>query len=90
MLKTNISDVSGYCVIDPDGVQGENPFTVYCNMSGEGGVGVTVVSHNSESRTHVTGVDNDDNYERDIQYVGFSLFQLKELTEASTGVSAIQ
>lgn len=43
MLKTNISDVSGYCVIDPDGVQGENPFTVYCNMSGEGGVGVTVV-----------------------------------------------
>ena len=84
VVKTNISDVSGYYVIDPDGVQGENPFTVYCNMSGEGGVGVTVVSHNSESRTHVGGVDDGDDYERDIQYVGSSLSQLKELTEAST------
>ena len=84
VVKANISDVSGDYVIDPDGVQGENPFTVYCNMTGQGSVGVTVVSHNSESRTHVTGDGDDDKYVRDIQYIGSSFSQLKGLTEAST------
>ena len=84
VVKANISEESGDYVIDPDGVQGENPFTVYCNMTSQGGVGVTVVSHNSESKTHVTGDDDDDNYERDIQYIGSSLSQLAGLTEVST------
>jgi len=39
-------------------------------MSGQGGIGVTVVSHNSESRTHVTAVEDDDNYVRDIHDIG--------------------
>ena len=29
------------------------PFTVYCNMIHKNGVGVTVISHDSESRTKV-------------------------------------
>ena len=82
-VKANISEVSGDYVIDPDGVQGEAPFTVYCNMTGQGGVGVTVVSHDSESRTHVKGYEKYGNYSRDIHYIGSSLSQLKGLTEAS-------
>jgi len=31
-VKTDISDASDDYVIDPDGEQGEAPFTVYCNM----------------------------------------------------------
>lgn len=83
-MKVNISEVSGEYVIDPDGVQGENPITVYCDMFDQGGVGVTVVSHDSGSRTHFTGVNNDDNYKRDIQYIGSSFSQLAGPTEAST------
>ena len=40
-------------IIDPDGKGGVAPFSVYCDMSDKGGVGVTVISHDSESRTHV-------------------------------------
>lgn len=83
VVKTNISEENGDYVIDPDGAQGENPFPVCCDMISQGGVGVTVVSHNSESRTHVTEDDHDD-YERDIQYVGSSFSQLAGLTIAST------
>ena len=82
-VKAHISDVSGDYVIDPDGLQGEAPFTVYCDMIGQGGVGVTVVSHNSESRTHVNGFESYASYSRDIQYIGSSLSQLTGLTEVS-------
>ena len=44
---------SGNYMIDPDGKGGVTPFSVYCDMSDKGGVGVTVISHNSEIRTHV-------------------------------------
>jgi len=63
VLKANISDASSVYVLDSDG---ENT----CEMSGQGGIGVTVVSHNSESRTHVTAVEDDDNYVRDIHDIG--------------------
>ena len=33
VVKKDISGVSGDYVIDPDGVQDENPFTVYCDMT---------------------------------------------------------
>ena len=82
-VKTNICDVSGDYVIDPDGEQGEAPFTVYCNMTDKGGVGVTAVSHDSENRTHVNGFEAPGSYRRDIHYIGSSLSQLKGLTEAS-------
>ena len=46
---------SGKYVIDPDGKGGVVLFSVYCDMSDKGGVGVTVISHDSESRTHIKG-----------------------------------
>ena len=36
---------SGNYIIDPDGKGGVTPFSVYCDMSDKGGVGVTVISH---------------------------------------------
>ena len=59
VLKANINNESGVYVIDPDD---ENP----CDMSGQGVIGVTVVNHSSEIRTHVTAVEDDDKYEQDI------------------------
>ena len=82
-VKKNISDVSGDYVIDPNGVHGEAPFPVYCNMTDKGGVGVTVVSHDSESRTHVTGFDPRGGYSRDVHYITASISQLKALIEVS-------
>ena len=58
--------VSGNYKIDPDGAGGLAPFTVYCDMSDKNGVGVTVISHNSESRTHVQGFESAGSYSRDI------------------------
>ena len=82
-VKANISDNSGDYIIDPDGVKGEAPFTVYCNMTGQGGVGVTVVSHDSENRTHVNEYEASGSYSCDIHYIGSSLSQLKGLTKVS-------
>ena len=83
IVKQNTSDVSGDYIIDPDGEQGEAPFTVYCNMTDKKGVGVTVVSHDSENRTHVIGFDGSGTYKRGIHYISASLFQMKGLTEVS-------
>ena len=82
-LKANISDVSGDYLIDPDGDLGEDPFPVYCNMTDKGGVGVTVVSHNSENRTQVKGYDGPGKYSLDVHYRSANISQLKALTEAS-------
>ena len=59
-------------MIDPDGEGGLAPFSVYCDMTDRKGVGVTVISHNSESRTLVKGYE--------AQYTGASLSQLASLT----------
>ena len=82
-LKANISDVSGDYLIDPDGDLGEDPFPVYCNMTDKGGVGVTVVSHNSENRTQVIGYNGHGEYSLDVHYRSANISQLKALTEAS-------
>jgi len=76
--------VSGNYKIDPDGAGGLAPFTVYCDMSDENGVGVTVISHDSERRTHVNGYSGRNTYSRDIHYTGASLSQLASLTRVSS------
>ena len=61
---TSCSDLKSRCrektssnyITDPDEKGGVVPFSVYCDMSDKGGVGVTVISHDSESRTHVNSV----------------------------------
>ena len=83
-IRKYVSSVSGNYVIDPDGAGGLDPFTVYCNMTDKNGVGVTVVSHDSESRTYVKGYKEPGSYSRDIHYIGASLSQLASLTRISS------
>ena len=84
VIRKYVSSVSGNYVIDPDGVGGLAPFTVYCDMSDKSGVGVTVISHDSERRTHVNGYGSQGSYSRDIHYTGASLSQLASLTRVSS------
>ena len=83
VIRKYVSSSSGNYVIDPDGAGGLAPFTVYCDMSDKNGVGVTVISHDSESRTLVDGYDGDGGYSRSIHYSGASLSQLASLTDVS-------
>ena len=84
VIRKYVSSVSGNYVIDPDGKGELAPFTVYCDMSDKSGVGVTVISHDSESRTLVDGCDPVGCYSRDIHYTGASLSQLASLTRVSS------
>ena len=84
VIKKYVSSVSGNYVIDPDGEGGLAPFTVFCDMTDKSGVGVTVISHDSESRTHVKGCEDRGCYSRDIHYTGASLSQLASLTRVSS------
>ena len=56
-------------------------------MSDKGGVGVTVISHDSESRTHVNSVNppcsSPGCYSKDVTYTGVSTAQLAALTRVS-------
>ena len=84
VVKKYVSSVSGNYVIDPDGKGGLAPFTVFCDMADKSGVGVTVISHDSERRTHVSGCNPSGCYSRDIHYTGASLSQLASLTRVSS------
>ncbi|XP_068724005.1 neurexin-4-like [Montipora capricornis] len=53
-------------------------------MTVKNGVGVTIISHDSESRTHVQGCAPAGCYSRDINYNGASLSQLAILTNISS------
>ena len=72
-------------IIDPDG-EGSLPplYDVTCDMSDKNGVGVTVISHDSETRTLVDGCNRPGCYSRNIQYSGASYQQLASLTRVST------
>ena len=84
VIKKYTGSASGNYVIDPDGAGGLAPFTVYCDMSDKNEAGVTVISHDSESRTHVTGCNPAGCYSRDIHYIGVNLPQLASLTRVSS------
>ena len=87
VIRKYVSSVSGNYVIDPDGKGGLAPFTVYCDMADKNGVGVTVISHDSESRTKVRdglGYGGQGSYSRDIHYYGASFSQLASLTRVSS------
>ena len=77
---------SGNYKIDPDGKGGVTPFSVYCDMGDMRGVGVTIISHDSESRTHVgniPGCSGPGCYTKDVRYTGVSTAQLAALTRVS-------
>ena len=75
---------SGTYLIDPDGKGTLAPFNVTCNMTDKNGVGVTVISHDRETRTLVDGFESPGSYSRDIHYTGTSLSQLASLTKISS------
>ena len=77
---------SGYYIIDPDGEGGVTPFKVYCDMNEKSGIGVTVISHDSERRTHVgniPGCGYGGCYRKDVTYSGATSNQLTALTKVS-------
>ena len=49
------------------------------DMSDKGGVGVTVISHDSENRTLVDGYEAGESYSRNIHYKGANISQLVSL-----------
>ena len=86
VLRKHVDSISRNYVIDPDGEGGLAPFTVFCDMTDKNGVGVTVISHDSETRTKVRdglGYGGRGSYSRDIHYTGASLSQLASLTRVS-------
>ena len=87
VIRKYVSSVSGNYVIDPDGAGGLAPFTVYCDVTDKNGVGVTVISHDSESRWYVYhgyGWSGQGTYSRSIRYTGASTSQLASLTRVSS------
>ena len=77
---------SGNYIIDPDGTCGVTPISVYCDMSDKGGFSVTVVSHESESRTYVKNIPGCSHcgcYRKDVIYAGATTAQLATLTRVS-------
>ena len=87
VIRKYVSSVSGNYVIDPDGSGGLAPFTVYCDVTDKNGVGVTVISHDSESRWYVYhgyGWSGQGTYSRSIRYTGGSMSQLACLTSLLT------
>ena len=83
VMRKYVSSSSRNYVIDPDGAGGLAQFTVYCDMSDKNGVGMTVVSHDSESRTLVDRYGGDGEYSHSFHYSGASLSQLASLTAVS-------
>lgn len=73
--------------IDPDGEGGNYSFTVECDMIAENGVGLTVISHDSEARMQVNGFEAHGSYSRDVVYFGAGLHSLAQLA-GLTAVSA--
>ncbi|KAK6490383.1 versican core protein-like isoform X1 [Huso huso] len=74
---------SGRYVIDPDGVgQGVFQFEVYCDMTSNPTTGITVVSHDSESRMRVAPCEEQGCYGRELKYEA-DLIQINALTRVS-------
>lgn len=85
MKKLDPTAQNGTYIIDPDGDGGLPPlFGVTCDMSDQNGVGVTVISHDSETRNLVTGCDGPGCYTRNVHYTGATLPQLASLTRVSS------
>ena len=86
-IKSGRSRSSSGNYIINDGQGGVTPFSVYSDMRDKGGVAVTIISHDSESRTHVNSVSPECRpagcYSKDVSYTGVSTAQLAALTRVS-------
>ena len=61
LKKAHPTATSGNYTIDSDGEGDLEPFSVYCDMTNKNGVGVTVISHDSESKTFLNGFEGQGN-----------------------------
>ena len=68
LLIKHPSTPSGMYYINPEGLGSSPLVQVYCNMTSKNGVGVTVIGHNSGSRTLVKGYEAPGSYKRKINY----------------------
>ncbi|MGH0143510.1 UNVERIFIED_CONTAM: hypothetical protein FKN15_009452 [Acipenser sinensis] len=74
---------SGRYAIDPDRVgQGVFQFEVYCDMTSNLTTGITVASHDSESRMRVAPCEEQGCYGRELKYEAH-LIQINALTRVS-------
>ena len=79
-IKSHSSQaVSASYIIDSDGEGGYEPFTVCCDMTDQNEAGVTVVSHDSESRTLVDDYEGKGTYERHVHYIAPGLTSVAQL-----------
>ena len=68
LLKKIPSSGSGRYYLNPQGLISSPAVQVYCNMTSKSGVGVTVIGHDSESRTLVKGYEPPGSYKQQISY----------------------
>ncbi len=68
LLKRRPSTTSGWYYIHPQGLSSSQSVRVFCDMTSKNGVGVTVIGHDSESRTLVKGYNPPGSYKRTITY----------------------
>jgi hypothetical protein len=68
LLKDFPSTTSGMYLMYPQGLSFAPPLQVYCDMTSKNGAGVTVIGHDSESRTLVDGYEDPGSYRRNITY----------------------
>ncbi len=68
LLIKHPSTTSGWYNINPQGLNSSPLVRVYCDMTSKNAVGVTVIGHDSESRTLVRGYKAPGSYKRKITY----------------------
>ena len=68
LLPKHPSTTSGNHYLNPQGLVESPSVQVYCDMTSKNGVGVTVIGHDSESKTLVKGYDPAGSYKRKINY----------------------
>ncbi|CAB4011397.1 Hypothetical predicted protein [Paramuricea clavata] len=68
LLIKHPSTRSGMYYINPQGLISSSMVHVYCDMTSKNGVGVTVIGHDSGSRTLVNGSDGAGSYKRKVNY----------------------
>ena len=68
LAKKNPSTKRGNYYINPQGLGASPLVQVYCDLTSKNGVGVTVIGHDSESKTLVNGYESPGSYKRMIKY----------------------
>ncbi|CAB3991977.1 Hypothetical predicted protein, partial [Paramuricea clavata] len=82
LLIKHPSTPSGMYYINPEALGSSTLVQVYCNMTSKNGVGITVIGHDSESRTLVNGYESVGSYQQKIKY-NISMEQIVALVKQS-------